>query len=519
MRMQDVNYTDILDAIRLGCRTMCRVFNADDRDIPFFGTRVRPDACFRFSWAHSEAHVPGRHLNALLTAEAVAGVKLDEACIDRHAAAAFFSYSGQVPFPLNRDVIDGPLIHFVPHNLREGFHALYALARYRDSARSRELAEASIDAIATYWDPVEGWDVKPLGAMGLAPGESTFITGIARSIGPLVKYYRATGYGPALDLAIQLKNKAIAEYFLPAGEYDVEWFGAHSHSVTCVLSSLAQLADLTHDMPLMSRVKAFYDNGLWSLRDALGWTIENAGPEGHSDRGETNSTGDILETALILGAWGVTDAYADAERMLRGHLLPAQLRDTSFIVDPPNPHGVDALRNVADRHWGAFGFPAPYGHWPLDFEPVSFNMDIVGGTVASLCEAHRSLTTRNEAGLWVNLLFDYESDSIAVKSPYTHPTLQVTVKQAGPLFVRVPAWVDVQSIVIQGAEDTPQFNNDYLFFASPQPDQPISIVYPMRHQEIVLSHRARDIRARLRGDEVLAMDNFGADLTYFEPFE
>ena len=100
-KLSDVNTTDILSAIRLGCRTMCSVFNADDDDIPFFGSRVRPEARLSFSAAHAESHVPGRHLNALLNAVAAAAVELDEECIDKHASAAFFSYSGALPLPLN----------------------------------------------------------------------------------------------------------------------------------------------------------------------------------------------------------------------------------------------------------------------------------------------------------------------------------------------------------------------------------------------------------------------------------
>ena len=73
-RVNDVNTTNILDAIRLGCRTMSSVFNADDDNVPFFGSTVRPEARLAFSPDCSEAHVPGRHLNAMLTAEAVAGV-------------------------------------------------------------------------------------------------------------------------------------------------------------------------------------------------------------------------------------------------------------------------------------------------------------------------------------------------------------------------------------------------------------------------------------------------------------
>ena len=46
MKVESVNSTDIAGAIRLGCRTMSSVFNADDNDIPFFGSKVRPRAVF-----------------------------------------------------------------------------------------------------------------------------------------------------------------------------------------------------------------------------------------------------------------------------------------------------------------------------------------------------------------------------------------------------------------------------------------------------------------------------------------
>jgi hypothetical protein len=36
-------------------------------------------------------------------------------------------------------------------------------------------------------------------------------------------------------------------------------------------------------------------------------------------------------------------------------------------------------------------------------------------------------------------------------------------------------------------------------------------------EELALAHRTRTIRARLRGDTVVAMENFGADLTFFDP--
>ena len=517
VRLSDVNTTDIPDAIRLGCRTMCSCFNADDGDVPFFRAIVRPDAFLGISM---ESHVPGRHLNALLNAEDAVGANVDEECVQKHARAAFFSYGGPVPLPLGRVDMKGSPIRFSPHDIREGFHALYALVKYRGSDRARELAEASIDAIFQYWDPTTDWDYDRLEREhGLSFQRSTtFIRGVARAIGPLVKYYRATGYGRALELAVVLKQKAITEAFTEDGSYDRDIFGTHVHSTTSVMSSLAQLADLTGDSPLMDRVKAFYDNGLWEMRDLLGWSIERTDPDSESpDEGEMNNTGDILEAALILGRWGYTDYYHDAERILRCHLLPSQLRDVSFVEEPPNPEHVDGLRNVADRLRGAFGFPAPFGHEPLENQRVRFNLDVVGGSVGSLCEAYREISRSDQAGQWVNLLFDHETEAIKIESPYTHASLRVTPKQPGPLFVRIPPWVEPREMEVQGVTGTPRLDNGYVLIPQPAVDRPLSFAFPLRKQEITLEHRTREIRTRLRGDEVTAMENFEADLTFFDP--
>ena len=495
---------------------MCNMFDADDGDVPYFRVVARPDAFLGISMIE---HVPGRHLNALLNAEDVIGVTVDEDAIEKHARAAYLSCSGPLPLSLGRQEGKGPPRVFVPHNVREGFHALYALVKYRGSRRARDLAEASIQTILEHWNPETAWDAERLEQQGIVVDDTTtFISGVARTIGPLVKYYRATGHAAALELAMLLKEKAIGRYFTEDGSYDLELFGTHTHSVTCTMSSLAQLADLTCDAPLMNRVKAFYDHGLGEMRDGIGWSIEDTSSDSNKpDEGEMNNTGDILETALILGRWGYTEYYHDAERILRCHLLPSQLRDVSWIGASANPNGVDGLTNVAERIRGSFGFPAPYGHEPLEYERLRFNTDIVGGAVGSLCEAHREATRFDETGHRVNLLFDHETAHISVESPYTHPSLSVTVKKPGPLFVRIPPWVDRAAVRIEGVTASHRMSNGYLFVAEPPLNRPLTIAYELATEEIVLEHRTREIRARLRGDEVAAMQNFGADLTFFDP--
>ncbi|MCH2131077.1 MAG: hypothetical protein MK179_18195 [Pirellulaceae bacterium] len=519
-KLSDVNTTDIIDAVRLGCGAMCRVLNADDHGVPFFDVVARPDPKMSFCPYTSEAHVPGRFLNALLTAEHVLGIDLDEEAVEKITRAAFLAYEGTLPLPLNRNKIGGRPINFLPHHIREGFHALYALVRYRNSQQARELAESSIDTIFQYWQATSGWDYQRLESdhQIVIEKPQNFLNGLGRSIGSLVKYYQATDYGPALDLAIALKDKAIAEYFTEDGAYQ-EAHGAHCHSTTSVISSLAQLADLTDDVTLRQRVKAFYDNGLWEIRDALGWSIESLHPGENFGRGEANNSADILETALILGSWGHPEYYHDAERILRGHLLPSQLRDVSFIIDPPNPENDDGKTDVAGRIQGSFGFPAPYGHQPINLSNVKFNTDIVGGTVGALCEVFQHATRFDRSGHWVNLLFDHETSAIDVQSPYTQSALRITLKRPGPLFLRLPPWVDIASVKLEGATGPLQEANHYAFIPEPPVKRAITVEFPLTRQEITLKNPLGPLRVQLEGDGVIAMENFGADLTFFDSLE
>ena len=500
---------------------MQSVLNADDDGVPFFGSRVRPEAVLSFSAHHSESHVPGRHLNALLNAEDAIGAEIDEEAVEAHRRAAFLSYSGAAPMPLNRDGIGGELVNFCPHNLREGFHALYALVKYRQDEEARALAEGSIAAIVDLWSPDEGWDLPALLELGLKYQECQgFVHGEARMMGPLVKLYQCTGYGPALELALVLKEKAVAEFYLEDGEFSDERFiTRHSHSITCVMSSLAQLAEALGDAALLMRVKAFYDRGLWELRDEIGWSPESV-YQVDTDHGECNNSGDILETALILGQWGYPEYYHDAERILRGHLLPCQLRDVSFIEEPPNPEGADGLRDVADRHIGAYGFPAPYGHESVGKgrSGISFNMDIVGGTVGSLCEVYRHVTRYEDAVHRVNLLFDHQTEAIRVRSPYGREGMIVRLLAPGSLFVRLPPWVEPGEVRVEGTDRLPVLTNGYVFLAQPPVGEDIALHFPLKEQELVLSERVhvQPIRVSLRGDAVLAMDDFGSDLTFFD---
>jgi hypothetical protein len=115
------------------------------------------------------------------------------------------------------------------------------------------------------------------------------------------------------------------------------------------------------------------------------------------------------------------------------------------------------------------------------------------------------------------MYFDHETEAVEVRSPYTHPALMVRVKRPGPLFVRIPEWAAPDEVVVRGTPEAPRSSGGYLLVPQPPVDAKLTFEFPLKEREIVLEHRTRRIRARLRGEEVVAMENFGADLTYFEP--
>lgn len=534
-QLKGVNRDGLAGAIRFGCRTMRSVFDADDNDVPFFSSQLRPEAFLRFSAHHSESHVPGRHLNGLLAAEAAApednaDPEILAEAVAKHRRALMLSYSGSVPLPLNRsEAGPGGPTHFCPHNLREGFHGLYALARWADDDEAANLAERSIDAVRAWWHPGKGWDEAAIKAAGCTYMECQgFVHGEARMLGPLVKLHEATSSLKALRLAEDVVDKLTTEFYLQDGAFTQERFGTrHAHSVTCCLSSLAQFARWRQDDVLMGRVQAFYDNGLWQMRDAIGWSPEATQQTG-SDHGEGNNTGDIVETALILGRHVDRRYDDDAERILRCHLLPSQLLDVGWVEEPDNPDGIDGLRDLGRRHQGAWGFPAPYGHQSVGEgrRNLSFNMDIVGGVVASLSEALMAASEFDEdQGHRVRLRLPHETDALKLEAPYGDTpdgdVLRLTLKRRGPLSVHLPAWVDRSRVVIADPVLPEATVDDIgIHIAEPPVDRMIHVRYPIPTQDLELTHHHdQPISVRLQGDRVEAMDNLGADLTFFPSFD
>ena len=514
-RVRNVNTTSIPAAVELACRAMGQVFNPIDNGYPYMYTRIWPDGWLGFSPYHGAVQLSGRHLDALLAAEAGLGVNVDDAVVAQHTNATFFSLSAG-PLPCNHSTPGGPLTSVDEHSIREAVHGLHALARYRESERAVDAAEALIIDVRRFWRAESDWDQRGVQtAYGLPmTARPTFVEGVGRAIGPLTKLYNATQSSLALGLAQDLAAHATDRFYLPDGDYDADRLGAHTHSTTCTLSGLALLGHVTDDMGLLRRVRAFYDNGLRVIRDEVGWVRERHHPSFHPEQGEMNNVGDVIETALILGRYFGDAYFEDAERFLRSQLLPSQVRDLSFMDEAP---GGDERSNLRTRLLGLFGFNAVYGHLPLGKNQVTPSIDIVGGATASLCAAQHAIAAASDGVTRINLLFDYEDDTVRIESPYTGDALRVTPKIAGDITVRVPSWADLTETTVDTQPIERFVEDGRIALRCPQVGRAVEIRLPLAERDLMIRHQDHHIPARLRGDAVVAMDDLGAGFAYFPP--
>lgn len=464
---------DLQPSIIRGMEHMMNNFDNDREGLPWFDIRLRhnePGYLEHFP-CFDGAHVPGRCLDGLLYAESITGKPVPDAVIQIYRKFLFQSFQGE-------DRLNGymhpesKVRSIVFHNFREGLLALNALVRWRNDQEAKRIADRMLEAVNRMTNPDGSWNESTLTELrkGIMLEYSDVPTGTSgRFVGALLKYYRTTGSGLAMELARKFADYALRECFHPDGSF-AEKAGNHVHSITSTISSLADYYDLVNDKSGLDRVKLIYDRGMSPYRSSFGWVKELIGPE-HMG-GEVNSTGDLVQTALILGKCGYRGYYADAEKMIRGHLLPSQVWDETCI----DPHWLVQLDNTAEDRYkhialrlrGGFGFPTPEDRAPLHYENDYVRittLDITGGSIQALCEAWNEAITKEPYGWKIHLLFDRHVGPIRwARFPDLSDRYTLHGETQEPIWIRIPSNVRKNGISVrrEGKSLPVTYIDDYL---------------------------------------------------------
>ncbi len=516
------NTRDLDLAIREGMRPMQTFFDTSRNNLPFFGNEMAPNCRNSHHPTFSAAHIPGRWLTALLHAEEVTGIPADAAAVENLRKWTFATLEeNPIGFPACMNFDKMKFINATDlHNLREIMHALFALVKYRRDDHARELALSVIRTLNRYFDfETTKFDeeayTRETGAKAMysccAPSEGLlFPVHFGRYIGPLVKFWRASGEPEALEQAVRLKDTCFKHILLEDGDYDAVRFGSHTHSTTAMISSLAQLGNVTNDPEIFERIDAFFHNGLRKIALPFGWCIE--GNQRQDLVGEINNTSDIMEACLIMGRHGYPGYYAMAEQILRAHFLPSQLLDPCFIPEDEDESHVDTYR-MASRSVGSFGFPTPYGHEDHHGAWISFNWDIVGGGVNGLCEAWKACCAAENGIMTIPLHFSADRDTCTITDPYANGGIMtVTAKTDNlRLKIRIPARASVRSVNVPYT-----IEGEWLYPSPVKAGETAEIAFDFEIRDITYDFRGRRILYRWHGEEVIGANNGDRRLCWFE---
>lgn len=333
----------------------------------------------------------------------------------------------------------------------------------------------------------------------------------------LVDHYEATGYQESLELAKELRDYVFNQRFPTNPSQQLIRSFSHSFEIMGEMNAYSRLALVTGDTAMMERVRARYE----ALR-GVGFTSTGWVPEyfnANSDVGEVNSTVELAETALNFAQFGWTEYYNDVEQFVRGGILPAQLLDTRMVVTNSKPTN-DGQRDIANRIYGAFGFPAPYGMVATKgpSKTGGYFADITAGAVAGLAEVKNAAYSYAGGVHQVNLLFDQSNGAISIVTPYSGASqFSITAKAAGDLRVRIPEWADRNALTAgfdsQGISF--RFEGDYVRVINPQIGAAINFTLPLTERTTVDVVNGRQIPVVWRGDGVAAMSRMGTPMPFF----
>ncbi len=436
-------------------------------------------------------------------------------------------------------------------NAGQGFRGMLALATLMPNAdevipeygrSAKEIFEASVYNLRKYYvydgeiggDRVYNWEQfrQQLGLRGGASIESSLDQELTADwsnlwqgwadphmIYPLVKYYEATGHQASLDLALELADLTLSHRFPDDPALIRQSLLPHMFETMAEMNAYSRLALVTGNAELMDCVRLRYEHLRASgIIGKTGWVPENMG--GGSDIGEANNTAELIETAMNFAEFGWTEYYQDVERFTRGHLLPSQLLNTSFVAND-TWNRIDGQRSVRTRIEGAFGFPAPYGHISTRYttgRAGAYFADVSAGAVATIAEIQRHAYMSPDGNHQINLLFDFENERIQIASTYPGgDRVIVTTKVAGNLAVRIPNWADRALIEMAMAEQglAAHWEGNYLKIEQPPVGRAVTIPMPLPRVREADYINGRTIWIEWLGDSVSRMSRMRTPQPFF----
>ena len=338
-------------------------------------------------------------------------------------------------------------------------------------------------------------------------------------VGPLLKYYEASGNTEAIDFARAAANGIMygklpgSIRFYPNGGFGIAGDDGilesgrnvgHSHGTMKAVWGICELGLLTGESVYIEFAKRSFD---WMMSRGTGTGWFPAGPDNCN---ETCAISDMISVATCLGLAGYAEYFDYAERFFRNYILNLQFILTPEMKDyyrcyhkGQNPEDIERQLELLTRVQGAIIGGSGINDFENDLLGNVSGFSIFGCCAPEGMRAVHTVWSRaavmKDGILWVNMPFNLEKEWGTVKS-YAPSAggLQITTKQPCNVRVRVAHWADKQTIKIK-LNDTfinPKWDGDYLI-AMVETGGILSVTWPLvcfKHTSQVWKVSAPDLK-------------------------
>ena len=341
----------------------------------------------------------------------------------------------------------------------------------------------------------------------------------------LGKFYRATGYEPARQIAEKLTRYIMEHYYGPGVSFLPEDprrpDSIHFHSHVTALLGMMELALGTGDQERMEFARQGYEYAKLDSNVLLGYFPESYGTP-RFETSEICEVAQIIGLSLKLTEAGVADYWDDVDRWTRNMLAEGQLRRTDWIERMcragltgrarPQPSEIDerylTAERAAERCLGAFaGWPSP-NDWYVGQGDGIMHCCTGNGTRA-LYYVWENILHHHDGKLRVNLLMNRASPWADVDShiPYTGQ-VDVKIKEPVDLSVRIPEWVTPAQTRVQVNQQDRDvaWDGRYAIVGGVRPQDVVTMTFPIAERtDDVWIQKERYTLVR-KGNEVVSID-------------
>lgn len=334
----------------------------------------------------------------------------------------------------------------------------------------------------------------------------------------LSRYFRVTGYEPALRLASKLSHYMKDH----SGLYDAEGRAPNQqfHGSSYTLLAMLEYATLARDQSVLEFVRKSYE---WHR--SVGSPLVGFFPEVlRHDFPTTESCciADMLDLAVRMSQLGVGDYWDDADRYVRNQFAENQLTNNGQwmqqIADQWPQMWVAPYEIAEDaiaRNIGAFAGWAR----PNDFIRGAVATDMHTGFVFMHCctgnsnraiyYAWQGLLDLTGDRLRVNLLLNRASPWADVYSflPY-EGRVNMVLKRRCRVSIRIPDWVERRRVVVRVGEEnrSVRWEGRYLNVGECVPQDKVSITFPIMERIVQEVIGGTPYTLTLKGNDVVLID-------------